>query len=70
MDAECIAATGVAVEVRARHYVMAGGAMNTPALLVRSGAPDPHQVLGKRTTIHPVPLTLAVMPDKVEGFYG
>lgn len=70
MDAECITASGATVEVRARHYVLAGGAINTPALLLRSGAPDPHRRLGKRTTIHPVPLTLGRMPDRVDGWYG
>ena len=28
--------------MRARHYVVAAGAINSPALLLRSGAPDPH----------------------------
>ena len=37
---------------------------------VRSSAPDPHGRIGKRTCIHPVNLSLALMPDKVEGYYG
>lgn len=48
LDADCIAPTGVTVEVRARHYVLSGGAINTPALLLRSRAPDPYKRLGKR----------------------
>ena len=52
------------------HYVAAGGAINTPALLLRSQLPDPHQRLGKRTLIHPVVLSLAVMPERIDGFYG
>ncbi|WP_020206617.1 GMC family oxidoreductase [Cupriavidus sp. WS] len=62
--------TGVAVTVRARHYVAAGGAINTPALLLRSRAPDPHQRLGLRTFIHPVNLSIAVMPEQVDPYYG
>jgi choline dehydrogenase len=62
--------SGVTVTVKAKHYVAAGGAINTPALLLRSKLPDPHQRLGKRTLIHPVVLSLAVMPERIDGFYG
>lgn len=70
LDDECIAPTGVTVEVRARHYVLSGGAINTPALLLRSRAPDPHKRVGKRTTIHPITLTLAQMSERINGYYG
>ncbi|HUP92619.1 MAG TPA: GMC family oxidoreductase [Solimonas sp.] len=70
MDADCIVSSGAKVTVRARHYVLAGGALNTPALLLRSQAPDPHDRLGQRTCIHPVNLSIAQMPQPVEGFYG
>ncbi|TXH02804.1 MAG: GMC family oxidoreductase [Nevskiaceae bacterium] len=70
LDAECLQPGGARVTVRARHYVLAGGAINNPALLLRSGAPDPHQRLGKRTCIHPVNMTVAQMPERVDGFYG
>ncbi|MEP6772328.1 MAG: FAD-dependent oxidoreductase, partial [Polaromonas sp.] len=43
-----------AIKIRAKHYVLAGGAINSPAVLLRSGAPDPHGVLGARTFLHPV----------------
>lgn len=67
---DCVKPSGVKLTVRARHFVLSGGAINNPALLLRSGAPDPHGRIGKRTCIHPVNLTLALMPDKVEGYYG
>ncbi len=63
-------ATGVTVTVRARHYVAAGGAINTPALLLRSNAPDPHKRLGLRTFIHPVNLSIGVMPERIDPYYG
>ena len=66
----CLMPTGIRVSVRARHYVMAGGAINTPALLLRSQAPDPHDNLGRHTCIHPVVMTLAHMPERVDGYYG
>lgn len=66
----CVKPTGVRVQVRARHYILAGGAINNPALLLHSQAPDPYDNLGKRTCIHPVVMTLAQMPEKVDGYYG
>jgi len=32
--------------------------------------PDPHAVLGKRTFLHPVLVSAALMPDVVAGYYG
>jgi choline dehydrogenase-like flavoprotein len=54
----------------ARHYVLAGGAINSPGLLLRSGAPDPHQRLGRRTFLHPVVLSTAVFDHAVEAWSG
>lgn len=70
LDAACIKSTGIKVQIKARHYVLAGGALNNPALLLRSGIPDPYKRVGKRTMIHPVNLTVAQMPDRIDGFYG
>lgn len=66
----CRVPTGIKVSVHARHYIMAGGAINTPGLLLRSNAPDPHKTLGKRSCIHPVVMTLAQFPQEVNGYYG
>ena len=70
LDAHCVAATGVKLSVKARHYILSGGALNTPALLLRSKAPDPYQRVGKRTMLHPVNLSLAQMPQQVDPYYG
>jgi len=59
-----------AVDVFARHYVLAAGAINSPAVLLRSEAPDPHGRLGRRTFLHPVVLSAATMEQKVEGWQG
>lgn len=56
--------------ILARHFVLAGGAINSPAVLLRSQAPDPHGRLGVRTFLHPVVLSAAQMPAKVEGWQG
>jgi choline dehydrogenase-like flavoprotein len=54
----------------AKHYVLAGGAINSPALLLRSGAPDPHDVLGARTFLHPVVASVASFDHRVAGWQG
>jgi len=58
------------MRVTARHYVVAGGAINSPALLKRSKAPDPHGLLGTRTFLHPVAFSSAVFDHKIEGWAG
>lgn len=63
-------AAGPATVLVARHFVLAGGGINSPALLLRSQAPDPHGRLGRRTFLHPVVLSSAVMPARVEGWHG
>ncbi|KQU75175.1 MULTISPECIES: GMC family oxidoreductase [unclassified Rhizobacter] len=65
------AATGGAgVRITAKHYVVAGGAINSPALLLRSGTPDPHGLVGKRTFLHPVVISAANFADPVNGWDG
>ena len=59
-----------AIKIVAKHYVLAGGAINSPAVLLRSGAPDPHGRLGTRTFLHPVVMSASVFHQKVEGWQG
>ena len=59
-----------ATKIIAKHYVLAGGAINSPAVLLRSGAPDPHGTLGKRTFLHPVVMSSGVFEQKVEAWAG
>jgi choline dehydrogenase-like flavoprotein len=64
-------ATGAhATRIVARHYVLAGGAINSPALLLRSKAPDQHGLLGTRTFLHPVVISLADFEQRVAGWAG
>lgn len=63
-------AVGPVVRVTARHYVVAGGGINSPALLLRSQAPDPHGRLGRRTFLHPVVLSAAEFDQRIEGWSG
>ena len=60
----------VAIKIIAKHYVLAGGAINSPAVLLRSGAPDPHGRLGARTFLHPVVMSASVFEQKVQAWNG
>lgn len=70
IDAAGVRLTGRRVTIRAKVFVAAGGAIGSPALLLRSGMPDPYGVLGTRTFLHPTVISAAQMPQKVDGFSG
>jgi choline dehydrogenase-like flavoprotein len=70
MDPRGTTPTNRRITVRARAFVAAGGAIGTPALLLRSRVPDPAGVVGKRTFLHPVVVSAALMPDTVAGYAG
>ena len=59
-----------ATKIVAKHYVLAGGAINSPALLLRSGAPDPHGRLGTRTFLHPVVMASGIFEQPVQAWQG
>ena len=59
-----------AIKIIAKHFVLAGGAINSPAVLLRSAAPDPHGRLGTRTFLHPVVMSSSVFAQKVEAWSG
>jgi choline dehydrogenase-like flavoprotein len=62
--------TGQKITVRAVHTILAGGAINTPAVLLRSDVPDPHGRIGKRTFLHPTTLTMGIYEESIDPFYG
>ena len=70
LDAPGVLPTGRLLRLRARHYVVAGGAINSPALLLRSNAPDPSGQLGRRTFLHPTIISAAFFPQRVEAWAG
>ena len=65
-----LAPGGARVIVRARHFVVAGGAINSPGLLLRSAAPDPHNLLGRRTFLHPTVVSAALFEQRVDAHAG
>ncbi len=70
MDAAGVHPTQRRITLRAGTYIAAAGAIGTPGLLLRSRLPDPHAVLGKRTFLHPVVASAALMEDEVAAYYG
>ncbi|MES2415677.1 MAG: GMC family oxidoreductase [Pseudomonadota bacterium] len=64
------AASPPTTRIIAKHFVLAGGAINSPAVLLRSGAPDPNGRLGARTFLHPVVMSSAVFAHEVEAWNG
>jgi choline dehydrogenase-like flavoprotein len=70
MDARGVAPSARRITIRARAYVAAAGSIGTPALLLRSGVPDPHALVGKRTFLHPTVVSAAVMPERIDPFAG
>jgi choline dehydrogenase-like flavoprotein len=65
-----VAAGSTPTRITAKHYVVAGGAINSPALLMRSDLPDPHRLLGARTFLHPVVISAATFEQKIEAWDG
>ena len=61
---------GAALTVRARHVVMSGGGINNPGLLLRSGVPDPHRMIGRRTFLHPVNMVFARFDETIDPWAG
>ena len=62
--------TGRTVTVRAKTFVLAAGAINTPRLLQRSAIPDHYRIVGRRTWIHPTLATAGHFDRKIEPYFG
>lgn len=60
--------TGRTIRVKPKVTALCGGAINNPRLLLRSKITE--GPVGKRTWMHPLAISTAEMPFRVEGFYG
>ena len=70
LDARGSDPTSRRIRVRAKTFIAAGGAIGTPALLLRSRVPDPYAIIGKRTFLHPTLVSAGLMPERIDGFSG
>jgi choline dehydrogenase-like flavoprotein len=62
--------TGKRVTIRAQHYVIAAGGIESPGLLLRSQVPDPSGLLGRRTFLHPTVGSAAYFDARIDPYYG
>lgn len=69
LDASGYAPTGRRATIRAKRFVLSGGALNSPALLLRSGI-DSGGLVGTRTFLHPVVGVTGLYDEPVEAFVG
>lgn len=70
LAADGLTPTSNTLSIHARHYVVAGGAINSPALLLRSDTPDPYRRLGLHTFLHPTVISAALFESRVDGYAG
>ena len=69
LDAEGIVPTGKKLTVKAKRFIASGGAINSPALLLRSGIDDGGRV-GTRTFLHPVIGSGGIYEEDIDSFHG
>ena len=62
--------TGVKLTVKAPTVVLAAGGINGPAMMLRSDAPDPKGLVGKRTFFHPTIFSFAKFEQEINPYYG
>ena len=58
------------VRVHAKKYILSAGAIGSPAILIRSGLPDPHSRVGRRTFLHPTIVSAGMHRDPVHAYHG
>jgi len=66
----CRFRTGPRLAVRAKVVIVAGGAIQTPALLRRSGIRSPSRQLGRNLAMHPNANLIAFFDEDVTGWHG
>ncbi|MFY9180002.1 MAG: GMC family oxidoreductase [Venatoribacter sp.] len=62
--------TKVRIAAKAPRVILAAGAINGPALMLRSKAPDPYKLIGKRSFFHPTTFTFAEFEEVIDPYYG
>jgi choline dehydrogenase-like flavoprotein len=70
LDSKTWRPTGRDVTIHPKVCVLAGGAINSPALLLRSRLGNQSDQVGKRTFLHPVVAMIAEHDEPIEGYYG
>lgn len=58
------------LRVRAQLVILSGGAIADPVLMLRSGVPDPHAVIGRGLILHPSLPVIGVMDHDITNYRG
>lgn len=59
------------LKLKAKIIILAGGAINSTALLLKSKIPNGNKMIGKNLTIHPSPLIIGYFPtEKIKPYSG
>jgi len=69
LDADGLQPTGKRARIKAKRFVLSGGAINSPALLLRSGI-SLGGLVGERTFVHPVIASVAHYDEPIEAWRG
>jgi choline dehydrogenase-like flavoprotein len=69
LDESGYGVTGKRATIKAKRFVLAGGAINSPAVLLRSGLNE-NGVVGTRTFLHPVIGSTGLYAEPIEAFVG
>jgi choline dehydrogenase-like flavoprotein len=59
-----------ALRIRAKLVILAAGAIADPVLLLRSGVPDPHHVIGRGLILHPSLPVIGIMDREISNYRG
>lgn len=62
--------SGVTITINAKQFVLAGGAIGSPSLVLRSDLDDSNDLVGKRTFLHPVAAVAARHKDEIHPYQG
>jgi choline dehydrogenase-like flavoprotein len=63
-------AAGTHLRIRAKVVVLAGSAVGSAAVALRSGLPDPFSTLGKGLRLHPSAVVAGRFDEPIEGWHG
>ena len=58
------------VRVRARRFILAGGAISTPILLLKNGFGRLNSHIGRHLSLHPMFASLGVLPEPIRFYEG
>lgn len=70
LDEDLISHKKIKVQLKAKTFIIASGAIASPGLMLRSNFKDPHETIGKRTFLHPVVLSAGIYDQPINAYKG